>query len=192
MSMLYSKILLTIGVIAALFFSMVPGTQVFAAPATIVRENAVTARATWPGPVGQFSNIMLFVDKSSAGTDVFLRFDTPTIQGAFGFLTTTANVFQVTNGLTSATLSPVTLDVLGYGPVTIQATWTGLGSPSVSTITENININGGHMTTTVTGTSRPATSIGTMNGENLGQSSSALIGNFRHVQITTSTFTGGP
>ena len=81
MSMLHPKILLTIGMIAALFFSMVSGTQVFAAPANVVMRNALSAQATWPGPVGQFSNIQLTISKSDVETLMFLSVDTPTTRG---------------------------------------------------------------------------------------------------------------
>ena len=192
--MLYPK-LLTTGVVA-LLFSIISGTQAFGAPATIQRVNGVDAEAIWPGPVGQFSNIQLLVGKSSVGTDI-LSLDTPTVQGAVAEIFTTANVFQTTSTLNSATLSPLTLNVcLGYDgfgncnqvlPVTIQATWTGFGNPSPNTRVDNFGGTGGfHSTLKISGMSRSATSTGTLNGENLGHSSIALIDNFRNMAIVHS------
>jgi hypothetical protein len=198
MSVSYPKILLTIGLIAALFFSMVAGTQVFAAPATVVMRDALSAQALWFGPVGQFSNIRLSVYKSDVETLAFLSLDTPTTQGYLALFRTTANVnvFQATNGLTSATLSPITFRLFNCQnvPVTIQATWTGLVSPTTSTIVNIIGGTGGHITIKSTGTFKFGTATGTLNGENLGQSSSTYtyVGRMREVQITTSGFVGGP
>jgi hypothetical protein len=117
--------------IAAILFSLFSITAVLAASSTqITRIHGVAASAFSPGSVGQFSDISLTVDKSSAGTDIILGYSTPIILGGNAFLTTTTNVFH-TNGLGSATLSPVTLnacvavdesDNCIFVPVTIQAT----------------------------------------------------------------------
>jgi len=108
--MFYSNLFAgTIVVILCLVFSI---QHVLAATTPqIQRFNGVAVNAFWPPDtkVGQFSDISLFVDKTSAGTDIRLGYDTPGLLGANAFLTTTANVFQ-TNGLDSATLSPVTLN----------------------------------------------------------------------------------
>ena len=175
---------------------------VLAAGATVQsRVDGFEAGAFIPGPVGQFSNIFLFVDKSSAGTDIILDYDTPTTLGENAFLTTTANVFQI-NGLVSATLSPVTLnacvgsDASGnciFVPVTIQATWTGSGAPlsehigfvpscnfihpfNAHELSEcgNVRQQGG--------TGVGATVTGTLNGQSLGQASGG-IGTFHFIVI---------
>src|SRR5438094_9981928 len=101
--MFYSRTGLVAVTIAAILFSLFSIPPVLAATTTqIQRTNAVGTTAFWPGSkVGQLSDISLFVDKSSAGTDIRLGFETPALLGANAFLTTTANVFQ-TNGLNSA------------------------------------------------------------------------------------------
>ena len=168
--------------------------QALAATPTIIRNNEPSAMATWPGPVGQFqlSDILLLVDKSSAGTDIQLLYTTPTIQAGNGFaeITTTDNVFQIT-GLNSATLSPVTLTACvssdGFGncnqfaPITIQAEWTGFGTVTLI----NFQVHSGTTTVKVMGTGKHAIATGTLNLQNLGQSSSAFILNSKELCITT-------
>jgi len=192
-NMSYLRTLLVAVTIAAILFSFFSIPPVLAAGATkIIRNNGVRASAFIPGPVGQFSDIFLTVAKSSsAETDIILGYSTPNILGENSFLTTTANVFQ-TNGLNSATLSPVTLnacvatDESGnciFVPVTIQATWTGFGVPVAG--------HGGNVPTCnfvhplnaheasifcgavfqSGGTDRQATVAGTLNGQSFGQAS---------------------
>jgi hypothetical protein len=209
--MYYPKTGLFAGTIVALLFSILSIPPVLAATTTqIQRTNGIGANAFWPPDtkVGQFSDISLFVDKSSAGTDIRLGYDTPGLLGANAFLTTTANVFQ-TNGLNSATLSPVTLNVCvaeddfgncTFVPVTIQATWSGFGGtesggkqfgivascPPLQPAALKF-FNCGQGIVSLGGTSRQATATATMNGQNLGQTSTqfhdARIFNFAEIVI---------
>jgi len=210
--MFYSNLFAgTIVVILCLVFSI---QHVLAATTPqIQRFNGVAVNAFWPPDtkVGQFSDISLFVDKTSAGTDIRLGYDTPGLLGANAFLTTTANVFQ-TNGLDSATLSPVTLnacvaeDEFGnctFVPVTIQATWSGFGGTQSGGKQFGIVASCpplqpaalkfftcGQDIVALGGTSRQATATATMNGQNLGQTSTefhdAIIFNFAEIVINFS------
>jgi hypothetical protein len=160
------------------------------------RENDIAAVATWPGPVGQFGSIQLAVDKTKAGTDIFFFANTGENTGEISArLTTTANVFQI--NLNSATLSPVTLNVcvardesglncIQTVPVTIQATWTGVGTPSttpVSTPAPIPFIRPPVFFIVGTTTQREATAVGSLDGQQLGQSASAFIIWFKELDL---------
>jgi hypothetical protein len=197
--MLNSKTFVTTAVILPLVLSIL-SSPVFAAGSsqTISRLHGNAAVAFWPGPVGQFSNIFLGVDKTSAGTDVQLFADTPTGGFALGELSTSANVFQITP-LNSATLSPVTFSVSVFDefgnliqtlPVTIQAAWTGFGTLRV-TAGAIVGVgSGGHFVFTGPETIRQATATGSLNlgngAQQLGQTTSAQLVKFTNLFISGS------
>jgi hypothetical protein len=134
------------------------------------------------------------VSSNQEGTDIRLGYDTPSLLFGDAAVTTTANVFQA-NGLGSAILSPVTLnacvavDEFGncstFVPLTIQATWTGFGTPSIDNfgykagcplpILERPSPSSQTPTCGVavlqfSGTNWQATATGTLGGQNLGNS----------------------
>jgi hypothetical protein len=170
---------------------------------TRIQANGFGAVARWSGTVGQFSDISLVVSKSSAGTFIFLGYSTPSLLGATAVFTVPANDVQVT-GLTSATLSPVTLKVCTaedeFGnciqsvPVAIKASWTRLGTPSSDTIFGCVSGSGlfnlilksqsatllspcgaGVLVFLIQGTVQQASATGTWNGQSLGQAPQAYI-----------------
>lgn len=193
--MLKSKTFLTTGIILPLISSILCS-PVFAAGSsqTITRSAGTAATAFWPGPgpVGQLSNIELDVSKTSTGTDIVLFADAPTCLGCRGELTTTPDLFQ-TNALDSARLSPVNLKMClatdQFGnctqsmPLTIQASWTGLGTPTTSMSKLKQVGGGGHLIFTGPATFRAATATGNLKGHALGQAADARLIKFTQVII---------
>jgi hypothetical protein len=189
------KILLLFTLALPLLFSLISSTTPTLAAGphqrTIIRGSGSGALAFWPVTVGQFSNIEVHAFKTSAGNDIIFFADGCGPFPCFGELTTTANVFQINPGLSSATLSPVTLSVcLAFDeffnciqevPVTVQATWTGFGPAFTSNSVSRFG-HGQEIFSDVFA-QRQATATGSLDGQQLGQSSNALLIKFRSVQL---------
>ncbi len=104
---------------------------------TITRQNGVAAVASWSDDTPDGTSFTdLQAVESNDGTDIFVFISTPTTF-KFGSISTQKNVLDVDNKLTTATLSPVQIDLsvfnsttfefIGVETITIQAQWKGTG-----------------------------------------------------------------
>jgi hypothetical protein len=108
----------------------------------------------------------------------------------FGSFFTQEDVFDVNNKLTTATLSPVSLQLFDFNTgtvenVNIQAQWTGVGDLTKSSFTLKEKSGDFSAKFSSDSASRAASATGTINDQTLGASQFADIFNFKDVSITT-------
>jgi hypothetical protein len=182
----YMKKAYTLGFVLMVLFSMTMSAAALDSK-TIFRQNGNAADASWSSPDGStFTG--LSVSKTDDGTDVFVFISTPTTF-KFGFIFTQEDVFDINNKLTTATLSPVKVDLfdLSTGTVetiTIQAQWTGFGDLTKSS--SKFTSKSGEFVEKFSDSStiRAATATGSINGQDLGTSDFADLINFKSASIT--------
>jgi hypothetical protein len=184
-------------------------TPAYAAPAkdkVITRGQGEAGAAVWndisvdvPG-IGIVVNVLLNAFETEAGTDIRVQLETFEIETGEhnfleGFTTIDQNVFDAEKKLTSATLSPVTMQVdvfdehfnlIGTAEITIQATWDGTGD--LATSKDNQHIKSDNFSVKFKGSSlfREATAEGSINNANLGTSDAAQLNAFKQVEMTVS------
>lgn len=153
----------------------------------ISRQNGESATASWSdATAGSFTD--LFVTKTNDGIDIFVIISTPT-SFKLGFILTQENVFDIDNKLTTATLSPVTLDLFDFNTgttetVTIQAQWTGSGDLTKNSF--KFMSKSGEFISKFSDKSafRQATAIGSIGDIVLGTSNFANLIEFKDVSMT--------
>src|SRR5918999_2945287 len=120
-------------------------TPAYAAPAkdkVIVRDQVTGADAGWSDinvevpEVGTVQFATLEVFETEAGTNIVVQLVTEEGIIVEGFTSIDPNVFEIDKQLTSATLFPVTMEVIisdessnpiGTAEITVQTTWEGIG-----------------------------------------------------------------
>jgi hypothetical protein len=179
-------------------------TPAYAAPAkekVIERNQGIGGVAEWtdisievPG-VGTVVFAGLRVFETAEGTDIFVELITEEGNFADGFTTIDQNVFDANKKLTSATLSPVTIEVvvfdedfnvIGTAEITIQATWEGIGDVSTTKINIHSEFDGFSEKFKGSFQVREATAEGSINNENLGTADFAELRAFKQVVMTVS------
>lgn len=154
---------------------------------TITRQNGEAALASWSDTAtGSFTQ--LSVTETNDGTDIFVFISTPT-SFKFGFIFTQENVFDIDKKLTTATLSPVTLDLFDFSTgtvetITIQAQWTGMGDLTRNSF--KFMSKSGEFIAKFSDNSviRQATATGSIDGTDLGTSGFANLIKFKSASMT--------
>jgi hypothetical protein len=200
-------IVLALGILAstaanAFLTTTTPAYAVSTNEKVIERFQATAARAEWtdvsievPG-VGTVVGAFVQAVRSDTGTDVFVGLQTAEGNFANGFATVDPSVFTIDKKLTSATLSPVTIEVtvfdefgdpIGTAEITIQATWEGTGDVFTDKINDHIKF--GKFSEKFKGTAnvRDAIAEGSLNGANLGTSEFADLIAVKTVEMTVSS-----
>lgn len=177
-------------------------TPAYAAPSkekVIVRTDVTAATGLWqdisvdvPG-IGTVIGASIRVIESDTGTEVFVGFETEEGNLAFGSTTLDEGGFEIDSKLTSATLSPVSIDVtifdeafspIGTGEVTVQATWEGIGDILSQKTKVRTDLVGLREKLTDSVESRVAIAEATVNGADLGTAESAQMATGKTVQMT--------
>jgi hypothetical protein len=126
----------------AFLMTITPAYAVSAKDKVIERNQGDGGSAEWsdislevPG-VGAVVYAELFVAETEEGTDIFVALNTEEGNFAQGFTTIDQNIFDANKKLTSATLSPLTIEVsvfdeslnfIGTAEINIQGIWQGTG-----------------------------------------------------------------
>jgi hypothetical protein len=183
------------------FLMTTPAYAVSTKDKVIVRDQGTGGFAVWtdisvevPG-VGTVVGAAVRVFETETGTDIFVGLDTEEGNFANGFTTIDQNVFDASKKLTSATLSPVTIEVsvfdafgnfIGTAEITIQATWEGTGDVLTDKFNEHIKFD--KFSDKFKGSSheREAIAEGSINNVNLGTSDFAGLFAFKRVEMTVS------
>lgn len=167
-------------------FSMTMSTEALEQK-TISRQNGEAAIASWSDmATGYFTD--LSVIKTNDGTDIFVSISTPT-SFKFGSIFTQENVFDIDKKLTTATLSPVTLDLFDFSTgtmetITLQAQWTGVGDLTRNSV--KFMSKSGKFVAKFSDNSviRQATATGSLNNIDLGTSNFANLVQFKSASMT--------
>ncbi len=154
---------------------------------TITRQNGEAADASWSTPDG--SNFTgLSAMKTNDGTDIFVFISTPTTF-KIGSKLTQEDVFDIDKKLTTATLSPVEVELfdLNTGEVeniTIQAQWTGVGD--LTRGSSKFTSKSGEFIAKFSDSSsiREAAATGSINSQDLGTSNFGELIKFKSASMT--------
>ncbi len=161
---------------------------------TIFRQNGHAATASWSNNT---SDGIIFTDlsvtKTKDGTDIFMSICKQDLTGNFtcksGFNSFQQNIFSIDKDLSTATLSPVKVDLFNPDTstveiITVQAQWTGFGDLTEST--SKFMSKSGEFIEKFSGRStiREATATGSINEQDLGTSDFAMLIQFRSASMT--------
>ena len=178
------KKIYTIGFALVVMLSMVMSAAAF--EKIITRENGEAAVASWSTPDGSTFTGLQAV-KTKDGTDIFVFISTPTTF-KFGSTSTQEDVFSINKKLTTATLSPVELDLFDYNTgevetITVQAQWTGKGD-LIRNSFRFMSKSGEFVAKfSASSTMREATATGSINDDDLGTSNSAQLIAFKSASM---------
>jgi hypothetical protein len=197
----YPKKTLILALVLPLILSLLVGsnispTAVAVRQHSIFKTNGISAIGTWPS-----TGFFLAAVKDQFGTEVFATRETPDGTELADSGNILANVFQVTNNLGTATLSPVTLkfcifdfngNCIKSEFLTIKVTWTAIASPFTNPNSETFTGRDFSVHFTGISTNRLATATGTFDSQNLGQSNpgaepfpQTAIVKFRSAEVDT-------
>lgn len=153
----------------------------------ISRQNGEAATASW-SDMGTGSYTDLSVTETNDGIDIFVIISTPT-SFKFGSILTQENVFDIDKKLSTATISPVTLDLFDFSTgtmetITIQAQWTGFGDLTRNSF--KFTSKSGEFIAKFSDNSviRQATATGSIGDIDLGTSNFANIVKFKSASMT--------
>ncbi len=160
---------------------------------TIERHNGASAHARW---FETNDNVTVYtylsVTETDDGTDIHVS---TSMHGPdfwsdkSGYLFTKDNVFKINNGLNSASLSAVKIEVYNWytgetETLTVKADWIGKGDISGDS-SKYSSKNGDYMRkNSESSNSRDASAIGSINGYDLGASSYASLSNFKSAYMS--------
>jgi hypothetical protein len=199
-------IVLALGIVAstsvnAFLMTTTPAYAVSPHEKFIERDQATAAQAEWtdtsievPG-VGTVEFAFVQAVHSDTGTDIFVHLETSEGNIADGFTTVDQNVFTSNKKLTSATLSPVTVEVtvfdefgdpVGTAEITIQATWDGTGDLFKEKINDHVKFGKFSDKFMLTSDVRFAIAEGSLNDANLGTSDFARLAAVKTVEMAVS------
>jgi hypothetical protein len=198
-------LIIVVGSTAVNAFLMMTAIPAYAAPAkekVIERSQIEGGFAEWtdisvevPG-VGTVVYADLNVAESDGGTtDIFVELITEEGNSLQGFTTIDQNVFDTDKKLTSATLSPVTMEVvtfdefgnvIGTAEITIQATWEGTGDLGTRKSIEHGRSDDFSFKSKSLVLVREASAEGSINNANLGTSDLAFLFAIETVEVTVS------
>lgn len=153
---------------------------------TITRQSGEAAVAGWSTPDGSTFTGLQAV-KTKDGTDIFVFISTPT-SFKFGSTSTQEDVFSINKKLTTATLSPVQLDLFDYNTggvetITVQAQWTGKGD-LIRNSFKFMSKSGEFVAKfSDSSTIREATATGSINDDDLGTSDFAELIAFKSASM---------
>ncbi len=157
---------------------------------TIFRQNGDAAVASW---FDGTNSTGLSVTETDDGTDVFVSICTLDVTGSlnckFGFTNIQEDVFAIDKKLTTATLSPVKIDLFDFNTgtvetITVQAQWTGAGDLAKTSF--RFTSKSGEFTAKFSDSSsiRDATATGSINNQDLGTSEFANLIAFKSASMT--------
>jgi hypothetical protein len=146
---------------------------------TISRQNGNAAVASWSN-IATDGTIFtdLSVTKTKVGTDIMVSICKQDLTGnytcKFGFNSFQQDIFSIDKKLTTATLSPVKVDLFNpdgtVETITIQTQWTGFGDLATNTF-KFMSKSGGFIEKfSDSSTIREATAVGSINEQDLGTS----------------------
>jgi hypothetical protein len=176
----------------------------YAAPAkdkVIVRDQVTGADAGWTDinvkvpEVGTVQFATLEVFETEAGTNIVVQLVTEEGNIAEGFTAIDPNVFEIDNKLASATLSPVTMEVIisdessnpiGTAEITVQATWEGIGDILTQKSKFKEDLDGFSLKIKGSDESRRAIAEGSIDNADLGTADVANLFAFKQVTMTVS------
>ncbi len=161
---------------------------------TIFRQSGVAAVASWSDETPDGTTFTgLAADETNDGTDVFVFIDTPTTF-KFGSIFTQEDVFDINNKLTTATLSPVQMNLsvfnssteefIGEETITIQAQWTGVGDLTKNSFKFMSKSDEFTAKFSDSSTIRDASATGSINSQELGTSDFAELIKFKSASMT--------
>jgi hypothetical protein len=208
-SVAITAIVVALGIIASTAVNafLMTTTPAYAAPTkdkVIVRDQGTGALAFWDDinvevpDVGTVLQAEIRAFETEAGTDIIVGLILEDGNFAFGFTTIDQNVFEIDKKLTSATLSPVTVEVtifddffneIGTAAVTVQATWEGFGDTLTQKAKVNTNFEGFSEKFKGSLQVRGATAEGSIDNLNLGTTDLAQLRAFKQVVMTVSEST---
>lgn len=166
---------------------------------TIYRQNGFSAYADWSEKTdGVYTYTFLSLTETKGGTDIYVEIckyneATGYYSCMRGYKFTEEDVFDVDNKLTTAILSPVKMDLCGWDwedeewieeSITIQSQWTGIGK--IGTNSFRWQSKSGDFMAKYSSSSkfREAVATGSINDEDLGNSSWAGLVQFRNASMT--------
>jgi hypothetical protein len=205
-SMAVIAIVVALGIVGSIAVNafLMSTTPAYAAPAkdkVIVRDQVTGADAGWDDinvevpEVGTVQFATLEVFETEAGTNIVVQLATEEGNIAEGFTTIDPNVFEIDNKLTSATLSPVTIEVIisdessnpiGTAEITVQATWEGIGDILTQKSKFKEDLDGFSQKVKGSDESRRAIAEGSIDNADLGTADVANLFAFKQVTMTVS------
>jgi hypothetical protein len=176
----YMKKIYTLGVILMVLLSMTMSATALESKTT-TRQNSDSASAFWSDGTNSTS---LFVSETNDDTFIYV-YKCESFICDFGSTVENLNVLKINGNLNSATLSPVTVTTLFFGPLTIEAKWEGVGDVTKSSSQSMLKFGDFTVKFSSDSAFRDATATGSINGNDLGTSNSASLSNDKSVTMTT-------